>query len=357
MPAFQLIIMDVDVSAYAIDLGTLEELQTTLFTNSQLISGQHSIVLDNTRRTFTPGAAGALFNSPWYNAHAQLFRDGALAFEGLIQGLRLDTDGGKATIDLVNVLSPLADRIVDLTGAGLNPAEAALALLEQVGMDYYLDRNSFGAAGLAAGRAGAVVSITMPSSARITAMQALQQICDTCSLDVEIVGPVIYFRTFKAYKGNGQDLRAEVNYGNVRAVEGHVYDRRSMANQCVTSWGTSQTLVVTRTQKQAAQSQKGDPNVIETTLSAVSGAQVGFEDVASASYFTNLLLDRTANMLRQVTLTLDPAFSTIAVGDRHPINLPADGLVRAPMQAIIVRKTWDDDAAQVTFISLSGSQQ
>ncbi len=357
MPSFQVILMGQDISSYVDNLGTIEEVQSTLFANNQLFAGQQDIVLDNTQNVFTPLAPGSLFKTPWFNAGCLVYRDEVLVFQGLVQNLTLDPETGIATLGLVNALAPLADRVVDLVAANVEPAGACLAIFEQVGLGYFIDKHSFLTADLGAKKANARISVSFPASAQVTALQALQQVADVCSLDIVAMGQIIYARPFQAYPGHESNLRAEINTGNIRKFSADFYDRRSLANRVEVNWGTNQLHVVEDQLAQAHQSQAGLPSVITTTLACGAGSAVGILDQLSADYFGGLILERHKNVPRQCQVTIDPIFGSIAVGDCHPLTVVSEGLNRVPMRAITVRRSFTTDDIEVTFVSLSGSQQ
>lgn len=340
-------LLDQDITAYVVSYGKIEDVKSALFSTGQLFISEYSFTVDNTRKIFSPGAAGSLLNAGYYNGPVKVYRNAKLVFEGFLKRVVPDPIAKTCILTATNVLGLASDSEVVLEGSGVNPAVAAYQALVLAGLEAYLDKNSFLAAQGGFSEAGATITLNYGNDSGSSGLAIANDIADLCSLALVTRGTKIYCQAFKAYPGNSSGLGPTIEGSLVRQFGELEFDDSGYANTVTVTYGANLNISV-----ENKVSLRADGLKRSLSLVANADADIEIEDYASALYLAQQALARVGYVRKVMKVLLGPEFESISVGDRHPITEPETGLNEEPFEAVETRKLETTDDTEVVFVSL-----
>lgn len=340
-----LLIQDQDCSSYVRSWGVLQAVRKLKLSDNSLFASSFSIDLDNSKGTFTPGGALSFFPAVgWAGKPATITRDGKELYAGFIRDMSVDDEAATVTLDLTTAMTTAADVVADLSGTGLNPANACLSLMLQAGLtEDELDRPSFSVAAGFMGSNG--VTVACPSEKGQTCLSLASKIADICSLDFILVRGRIFCLAQRPWTGEG--LRQTITGDNARAFDSLSTDSASFANRVEFSYGAS--LVVTLDDEN---SQRAEGRTVSTAVDATTSAIVQVATATVARFFASLLISRTSPRRYILKAVLGPDFAEVLPGERYPVTYAALGLTDSPFEVNETQLNLDDDETNVTLQTL-----
>lgn len=337
-----------DVSAYVRSWGSLQAIRKLKLSDSSLFASVFSIELDNTKGAFTPGGSASMLpRMGWAGLPVTVSKDGKDRFNGFLRDLTVDDSAQSVTLEMTTSMTEAAEAIADLSEAGLNPAAACLALLEQAGLDdSKLDRSSFS---VAAGFFGDhTIAVECPASEGQTALSLASKIADVCSMDFVVVRGRIYCLPQRPWKGGG--LRQAITGDNTRDFESLRSDSASFANSVIFNYGAASLVTV-----QDEASIRAEGRTVSTTVDATDEALVQVDSQTSAYFFARLLLSRLSPRRYLLKAVLGPDFDEVQPGWKYPVNYDPLALSAAPFEVNEAAENLDADEVTVTLQSLHSS--
>lgn len=341
-----LILAGQDCTGYVATWGSLQDVQKLKLSDSTLFSSVFDVVLDNTTGAFTPGGSGSLFPKVgWAGTGATVSRDGIVLYDGFVWDLDADDETSLVKLSMVSSMTQAANTVADLAAAGVNPANAVLALLNQAGLAGLLNPASFSvAAGFFAGHP---IDVACPAATGQTCLSLASEIADVCSMDFVLVRGTIYCSPTRPWDGSG--LRQPVTGSNTHTFRSMASDASTFANQVLFSWSGG---VVTLDD---LRSQRAERRVISASVDATASSKVVVQSKATAEFYGGLLLARTSPRHQLLKAVLDETFRGILPTWRFPVDYAGLGLAMAPFEVVEAQLNLDTDETTVTFQSLEAT--
>ena len=343
-----LTVMGQDVSAYVTDWGEVEDIKEVLLASTQLFTGQVTLELSNFDGRFAPFRSNSLFyQKPYFQSNVTLYEDGELLFAGILKAVNVSKATRMATLTVENIFTAPTNQLATLVQAGVNPVVGALAVLTAGGLGSVTDTNSFLAAAAASSAAGAVVDVDFASK-NTSILSAVQKLCELAAVSVFIRNGLITAQAVKPYQGNSAGLRFPLNEANVVDFGElqEAYD--NLTNVVNVAYGAS--LLVTVRDPDSINRYQGYEN--EVKLSYAVGGAISIPDLASATYFGGVYLQRSSTLKYTFEINGADELKGIRIGDRHPVTEAYYGLAAKAFEVIQTHRPINKKTISLTLATL-----
>jgi len=345
--ARSLTILGQDLSSYVLSWGSIEETKEILLAKGQLFVGEQEVELDASTGIFKLGQ-GLMAGRSLLNVEAALTEDGVDLFRGPIRQLSVDKAEQKATIRIENYLTKLTNRVPTLTQSGVNPAEAMLALLLNVGLESITDVNSFLVAGGLARAAGATIDVAYEGKTT-TVLDALQDICDLASINVFMRDGRITASAFKPYQGDQAGLRGVLTTSYV--ISFGVLETKADALQNVVKVRYGASSEHTATDPVSINAMNGEE--YERRFDTNTGEELAVPDLTSAAYFANRYLLRSSTLRYTLGLKADTrVLGTPRIGDRYLVTDIFLGLSGQAFEVIETHRQINSSEVELLLVTI-----
>ena len=333
-----LTILDVNVGNYVTDWGKFQDTKDLQLADSTLFVSTASIVLENTTGQFSAANPMGLFSGQTvYGIPASITFNGLTVFTGYILDVQEDSDAKTVTITIENVLTKPASTNVILSGTNFNPVTLVQSILTNAGITN-LNTNSFSSVAAQYSANNAVVGCTYAAKDHKTVLGAVQEISQLAGFAVYSYGSQI-----TCVPGLPVGSYKQVIDGSVAksfGVKSYAYD--VYANQVIMPLSNGSSITTTSTNK-----------TYPIKDYSFSNSNVFISDSNSATYFSNLFLNRNALIRNEITMDLDDAyFSDIALGDIYLITNPLWYITNQPYEVLEVNRQPAIFTISVTMASL-----
>lgn len=344
----QCFLADQDITAYVLDWGELDEIQSVLLAQPQLFVGQVTVKVDNTAGLFSPGnPSSPLFGQVELNQPVTLWLNGDQVFGGLLKDSEPDNDSKTADLVMENQFSSLAAALAVWTQAGANPAQAILAMLKAGGFGALVDEASFQVAAGLALDAGATVDLDYRQTDQVYLMQAVNDISGLAGLSVFVHNNIIQCAVFRPYQGDGSDLRQTLSAPYVRSWGTRQTAYNTFYNRVTVAYGSASTYTANDLVSQAL-----TKSVSAASFSTNTGQPLSVPDLPSAKYFAGLYLSRASAVREKFTVFCGIEFADAVIGYRYPVDNPYWGFDQKAFVVIETDRTLSDNGIKLTLASL-----
>ena len=338
--------LGVDITARVVSWGSLEQIKEILLAVAQMFTSENSITVNNAGGAFTSdGAASIIRGMNWYGQLLTIAIDGDTVYAGRVRNITIAPDGGTATITSEDVMKIPAQEPFIGSATNVNPGDALLAIARSVLSDDFIDVSSFQSCGASARSAGATISYAWTADTKTSAMAAMQEIAQLCSISVYVSRTLLSARVFKPYQGQGSGLKQTLTDDMLRAVPSHGYDVLNFVNRVTVGYTGSLTVTV-----DALDSQRVNRVVRPATYG--TGTTVFAFDKASATYFGNLCLSRSSYQRRIIDVTVGPPMNPVDMGDRFPLTSSRFGVDFMPGEVVEAHRDPDRDETTIKLAEL-----
>ncbi len=340
-------VFDLELAPYVTDWGQVEEVKDVLLAQAQLFTSQHTLVLANADGRFSPYINKGLFNGRNTQlASCNLSVDGIPLFNGFIRSI--EPDQGSRTVNIVseNAFTVPANSTIELTTSG-NPASVIQTILENVGLGPYIDLNSFAAAGSGASAAGATISVNYVAGSGTTALAAIQSISALCSLSCFVQAGLIRLTAFQPYQGDLAGIKYQVTSAIAYDFKNLTDAYTNLSNSVTILYGSSSTLNLSN-----AASIKANGINTNTQFQAQTSTVLAMPDLASATYFGNLFLDRASTLRKVGHFTAGPEMVGAHIGDRITVLAPNWGTSAIAFEIIETHLTVASNSVEIVCATI-----
>ena len=340
--------LDQDMTDFVIDWGDIEQIKEILLAEAQLFVGEASIVLENSKNTFSPDFEFSIIKGVnWYNLVAVIDEDGKDIFKGLVKDIVYDKPNRSVKIELENVFSKPAESFVVGSATDVNPASAMQAILVAAGLEDDIDAASFATAGSEARSASAVISYSYAESDGVSVMTAINDISRLSSISVFTDGTKFIARNFRTYQGNDSGLKEPILPATIVEFERAINDKNIFANRVIYKFGASSEFAV-----EDARSIRENRITRPISLDFTDSQNLFISDAVSAEFFTRKYISKSKDRVTIINMVLDRKHKNITIGDRYPVTEVDAGYIGAPFEIIEARRTINEDNTSVMATSL-----
>lgn len=352
-------LLGLELAPFVQNWGQIEEVKEILMAQAQLFTAQHTLKVSNADNRFTPGNPA----SPLYGRNLQLLPvtlsvGSSNLYSGLLRSVTLDHASRVASILTENAFTVAANYFVNLTTSG-NPASIIESILNQAGLQPYVDPISFASAQAGFLANGATIGINYVTSGAIsssngisgtTALSAIQAISSMCSLSCYVQGGLIRLQAYRPYQKNLSTVKWQITPEYVYDFSTLEYAYQSLSNSVNVGYGASSNLYVRNYASILANNvvPGGRTSEVNTQLDGTAGNAVTVPNLASAQYFADQFLARASVLHRQGSLTCGRELVAAQIGDRCSILAPNWG--NAPIVAEIIETHYSIASESVELV-------
>lgn len=319
-------VLGVELAAYVLDWGAVEEVKNILLAQSQLFTAEHTLEVANADNRFSPGVSTSIF----YGRNLQLLPvtlavDGVTLYQGFIRSVTLDHATRTASIVTQNAFTIPANYFVNLTATG-NPAAIIKSILTQAGLSAYIDPVSFAAAAGGFVAAGATISVNYQTTGAIvgdqgisgtTALSAIQDISALCGLSCYVQAGTIRLADWQRFQGGLSGVKYQVTAAQIYDLSALEYAYANLSNSVNVGYGASSSYYL-----QNAASIHANGIETNTQFDGTTGNVLAVPDLTSATYYAAQFLARASTLRRQGSFTAGVELVQAHIGDRITVTAP-----------------------------------
>lgn len=328
-------LMGLELASFVTDWGQVEEVKEVLLASNQLFCSTHTLEVANQDNRFSQNNPV----SPFYGRNIQLApvvlsQDGVVLYEGFVRTITPNHQRRTASILAENSFTVPTNYFVNLTTAG-NPAAIIRTILQQAGLDNYIDPISFTAAlgGFAA--AGATIGVNYVTTGAVnsangvsgtTALAAIQAISSLCGLDCYVSSGLIRLKAFQAYQGNLSAVKYQItpeqvyDFGQLETMYENLMNSVNIGYGASSNYyAVNQASVNANGSAFGTLTKKTD---VDQQFDGTTGNTLMVPNLTSAKYFAVQFLARASKIRQQADITAGPQLQQANIGDRVTVLAP-----------------------------------
>lgn len=338
--------MGVDISKLVAGWGKIEQIKSVLLAQATLLSSEMSLEVFSSKDFASPfGSTSLLGGLNYYNKLLEIEVDGVAVYVGLVKNVRSNATKGTAVIVSENVIKRPAESVFTLSGAGVNPAQAMLAILRTTLAESQINSDSFDQAASPSLDASASINFDFPSGSNVTVLQAIQKISELSSISVFVYNQKVMARPFLPYQGSGAGLKFDLTEMNVREYGDFQYDTSAFNNRVQVGYPTNSYATLNDIDSQRK-------NGISREIQFSASDQAVAADLQSATFYGKLYLERASRRRGKMGLVGGKELRDTVIGDRFPVYSSKLGLSGFPVEAIEVHRSLDSDEVELSVVEL-----
>ncbi len=321
--------MGLELAPYVIDWGQIEEVKDVLLASNQMFCAEHTLKVSNWDNRFSSSNPASPFHGRNFQlCPATLSQDGQILYQGFIRSATLDHEARAALLVSQNVFTIPANYFVTLAATG-NPAAIIRTILEQCGLQNYIDPVTFSGAMGGFDDAQATISVNYKTSGAIdtaqglngtTALSAIQSISSLCGLSCYVQGGLIRLSAYQPYQGDYSGVKWQITPEQIYSYQSLEFCYQNLSNSVNIGYGTSSNYYA-RNYASILANGSGfgiltTPKEVNTQFNGTSGNVLAVPNLLSAQYFATQFLARASNLRRQGSLVCGPELLAAKIGER-----------------------------------------